>query len=125
MRQQPQASTTSNHANGTGIYQNNPQFQNISPQEHSQQGQPTLGTSPPTLMVNNPHLQAGLQSQQEQPSALVPPMNQPANSQVTPQQFNQQFQQPPAPQVSPLMAQPSWLQPSCLTSIFFSISTCK
>ena len=63
MRQQPQASTANNPANGTGIYQSNPQFQNISPQQHSQQSQSTVGTSTPTLMVNNPPFQEGLHSQ--------------------------------------------------------------
>ena len=69
MRQQLQASTASNPANatGTGFYQNNPQFQNISPQQHSQQSQSTVGTSTPTLMVNNPPFQEVRHGQQQQP----------------------------------------------------------
>ena len=111
MRQQPQASTASNPANGTGIYQSHPQFQNISSQQHSQQSQSTVGTSTPTLMVNNPPFQEGLHGQQQQSSAHVPQVNQQANFQVRPQQFNQQFHQPPVPQVSPLMAQPLQYNP--------------
>ena len=106
MRQQPQAPTTSKHAKGTGIYQNNTQFQNNSHQPQSQQSQSTVGTSTPTLMVNNPPFQAGLQGQQQQPSPSVPPVNQQTNFHTRRQQFNQQFQQSPVPQVSPLMAQP-------------------
>ena len=52
-RQQSQAPPASNPANGTGIYQNNSQFQNNSPQRHSQQSASTVGISTPTLMVNN------------------------------------------------------------------------
>ena len=59
-RHQPQAPPTSNPANSTGIYQNNSQFQNNSPQQHSQQSASTVGVSTPTLMVNNQPLQAGL-----------------------------------------------------------------
>ena len=105
IRQQPQASTISNPANGTGIYQNNPQIQNVSPQQHSQQSQSTVGTLTPTLMVNNPQFQSGLQGQA---------VNQQTNLQVRPQQFNQQFQQSPVPQVSPLMAPPHPYNPQVL-----------
>ena len=63
MRQQPQASIASNPANGTGIYQSYPQLQNISPQQHSQQSQSTVGTSTSALIVNNPPFQEGLHSQ--------------------------------------------------------------
>ena len=58
-------------------------------------------------MVNNQPLQAGLQGQQQQPSPQVPPISQQAN----PQQFNQQFQQPSVPQVSPLLAPPQQYNP--------------
>ena len=95
---------TSNPANGTHIYQNNSQFQNNSPQQHSKQSASAVGISTPTIMVNNQPLQAGLQGQQQQPSPQVPPVSQKANPQVRPQQFIQQFQQPPVPQVSPLMS---------------------
>ena len=105
-RQQPQAPLTSNPANGTGIYQNNSQFQNNSPQQHSQQSASTVGISTPTLMVNNQPLQTGPQGQQQQPSPQVPPVSQQANSPVRPHQFNQHFRQPSLPQVSPLMAPP-------------------
>ena len=44
-------------------------------------------------------------------STQVPQVNQQANFQVRPQQFNQQFHQPPVPQVSPLMAQPLQYNP--------------
>ena len=74
-------------------------------------------------MVTNPHLQAGLQSQQQQPSAPVPPMNQPENFQVTPQQFNEQFQQPPLTQISPIMAQTYQYSPHVLPPYFSQYST--
>ena len=41
----------------------------------------------------------------------VPHVNQQANFQIRPQQFNQQFHQPPLPKVSPLMAQPLQYNP--------------
>ena len=87
-RQQPQASSASNPTNGTGIYQNNSQFQNYSLQQHSQQSASTVGLSTPTLMVNNQPLQTGPQGQQQQPSPQVPPVSQQANSPVRPHQFN-------------------------------------
>ena len=58
-RQQHQAPTASNHARGTGVYQNLNQFSNTSPQhsspsqQHSQQSQSTVGVTTPILMVNN------------------------------------------------------------------------
>ena len=107
-RQQPQAPPTSNPANGTGIYQNSSQFQNNSPQQHSQQSASTLGVSTPTLMVNNQPLQTGPQGQQQQPSPQVPPVSQHTNSPVRP---NQHFQQLPVPQVSLLMAPPQQYNP--------------
>ena len=111
-RQQHQAPTTSNHARGTGIYQNLNQFSNTSPQhsspsqQHSQQSQSTVGITTPTLIVNNPQFQQGFQ---QQPPAPVPQVNQQANYQVRSQQFNQQFTQPSLPQGSPLLMPP---QPS-------------
>ena len=78
-RQQHQAPTASNHARGTGIYQNLNQFSNTSPQhsspsqQHSQQSQSTVGITTPTLMVNNPQFQQGFQ---QQPPAPVPQVNQ-------------------------------------------------
>ena len=95
---QHQAPTASNHARGTGIYQNLNQFTNTSPQhsshsqQHSQQSQSTVGITTPTLMVTNPQLQQGFQHQLPAP---VPQVNQQTNYQVRPQQFNQQFTQPP------------------------------
>ena len=62
-------------------------------------------------MVNNP-LQSGLQQgQQQYPPPQIPPPNWPANSPVRYNQLNQQFQQPPMPQVSPLMALPQQYNP--------------
>ena len=109
MRKQHQAPTTSNPASGTGIYQNTNQFSNTSPQhsshsqQHSQQSQSTVCITTPTLTVTNPPFQ---QSFQHQPPAPVPQVNQQANYQVRPEQFNQQFAQPPFPQVSPLLMPP-------------------
>ena len=53
--------------------------------------------------MNNPQFQQGFQ---QQPPAPVPQVNQQANYQVRPQQFNQQFTQPSLPQVSPLLMPP-------------------
>ena len=67
-RQQPHTPLISNPANGIGTYKNNSQFQNHSPQQHSQQSASTVGISTPTLMVNN-QLQTGpQQGQQQHPS---------------------------------------------------------
>ena len=118
MRQQPQASTASNPANGTGIYQNNPQFQNNSPQQCSQQSQSTVGISTSTLMVNNPPFQEGLHGQQQQPSTQTSQANQQAIFQVSPQHFNQQFHQLPVPQVGSLTAQPLQYNPQVLPPYF-------
>ena len=113
-RPQHQAPTTSNHARGTGIYQNTNQFSNTSPQhsshsqQHSQQSQSTVGVTTPTLMVTNPPFQ---QNFQQQPPAPVPQVNQQMNYQVRPQQFNQHFSQPPLPQVSPLLMPPQPFNP--------------
>ena len=107
-------SNPSNHARGTGIYQNLNQFSNTSPQhsspsqQHSQQSQSTVGVTTPTLMVNNQQFQQGFQ---QQPQAPVPQVNQQANYQVRSQQFNQQFTQPSLPQVSPLLTPPQPFNP--------------
>ena len=52
-RQQPHTPPIGNSANGTGTYKNNSQFQNHSPQQHSQQSASMVSISTPTLMVNN------------------------------------------------------------------------
>ena len=113
-QQQHQAPTTSNHARGTGIYQDLNQFSNTSlqhsspSQQHSQQSQSTVGITTPTLTVNNPQFQQGFQ---QHPPAPVPQVNQQANYQVRSQQFNQQFTQPSLPQVSPLLMPPQPFNP--------------
>ena len=61
-------------------------------------------------MVNN-QLQTGPQGQQQHPSPQVPPVSQQVNSPIRHHQFNQHFQQPPVPQVSPLMAPPQQYNP--------------
>ena len=105
-RQQPHAPHIGNPANGTGIYKNNSQFQNHSPQQHSQQSASTVGIATPTLMVNN-QLQTGpQQGQQQHPSPQIPPVSQHANSPIRHNQFNQLFQQPLMPQVSPQQYNP-------------------
>ena len=110
-RQQPHTPPISSPANGTGIHKNSSQPQNNSPQQHSQQSASTMSISTPTLMVNNP-LQSGPQHSQQQhpPPQLLPP-NQAANSPIRHNQFNQQFQQSPMLQVSPLMAPPQQYNP--------------
>ena len=114
MRQQQQATTTSNPASGTGIYQNTSQFSNTSPphsshsQQHSQQSQSTVGITTPTLTVTNPQFP---QSFQHPPPAPVPQVNQQLNYQVRPLQLNQQFTQPSLPQVSPLQMPPQPFNP--------------
>ena len=107
-RQQPHAPPTSNPANGTGIYKNNSQFQNHSPQQHSQQSASMAGISTPTLMVNNQLQMGPQQGQQWHPSPQVPQVSQQANSPIRHNQFNQPSKQPPVPQVSPLMAPPQY-----------------
>ena len=112
-RQQPQAHPPpiGNPANGAGIYKNNSQFQNHSPQQHSQQSVSMVGISTPTIMVNN-QLQMGPQlGQQQHPSPQIPPVSQHANSPIRHNQFNQHFQQPSMPQLSPLMAPPQQYNP--------------
>ena len=110
MRQQQQATTTSNPASGTGIYQNTSQFSNTSPphsshsQQHSQQSQSTVGVTTPTLTVTNPQFP---QNFQHLPPAPVSQVNQQLNYQVRPPHF-QQFTQP---QVSPLLMPPQPFNP--------------
>ena len=114
MRQQQQATTTSNPANATGIYQNTSQFSNTLPphsshsQQHSQQSQSTIGITTPTLTVTNPQFP---QSFQHPPPAPVPQVNQQLNYQVRPPQFNQQFTQPSLPQVNSLLMPPQPFNP--------------
>ena len=110
-RQQPHAPLISNPANGIGIYKNSSQSQNHSPQQHSQQSASTMSISTPTLMVNNPLQTGPQQGQQQHPPPQIPPPNQPANSPIRHNQFNQQFQQPSMPQISPLMAPPQQYNP--------------
>ena len=74
------------------------------PQQHSQQSKSMMGISTPTLMVNNQLQMGPQQGQQQHPSPQIPSVNQHANSPIRHNQFNQHFQQPPMPQVSPLMA---------------------
>ena len=109
-RQQPHTPPISNAANGTGIYKNSSQPQNNSPQQHSQQSASTMSVSTPMLMVNNPQKSGPQQGQQQHPPPQVPPQNQLANS-MRHNHFNQPFQQPPMPQVSPLMAPPQQYNP--------------
>ena len=75
---------------------------------NTQQSQSTVSITTPTLTVTNPQFQ---QSFQHQPPAPVPQVNQQTNYQVRPQQFNQQFTQPPLPQVSPLLMPPQPFNP--------------
>ena len=118
---QHQAPITNNHTRGTCIYQNTDQFSNTSPQhsshsqQHSQQSQSTVGITTPTLTVTKPKFQ---KSFQHQPPAPVPQVNQQANYQVRPQQFNQQFTQPPLPQVSPLLMPPQPFNPQVPSPCF-------
>ena len=58
--------------------------------------------------MTNPPFQ---QNFQQQPLAPVPQVSQQMNYQVRPQQFNQQFSQPPLPQVSPLLMPPQPFNP--------------
>ena len=121
MRQQQQATTTSNPASGTGIYQNTSQFSNTSPphsshpQQHSQQSQSTVGITTPTLTVTRPQFP---QSFQHPPRAPAPQVNQQLNYKVRPPQFNQQFTQPSLPQVSPLLMPPQPFNPQVLPPYF-------
>ena len=97
MRQQHQASTTSNPASGPGIYHNFNKFANTS--HISQQSQSTVGITTPTLPVTNPLLQHNFQH--------PPPINTQLNCQAQPPHF-QQFTQP---QASPLQTPPQPFNP--------------
>ena len=70
-----------------------------------------MSISTPMLMVNNPLQTGPQQGQQQHPPPQILPPNQLANSPKRHNQFNQQFQQPPMPQVSPLMAPPKQYNP--------------
>ena len=104
MRQQHLAPPAYNPVGRTGTnFQYSLQFQQPSPQQHSQQSQSTVGSSTPTLMVNN------LQGLQGQPQRQPVPLVQQVNQQVrppTPQTFNQQYNQYQVPLASPLLEQP-------------------
>ena len=96
MRHQHQASTTSNPASGSGIYdsKSNPDISspsNSSLPQDSQQSQSTVGITTPTFMVNNSPRQPGPTTGPNQPL------------QYFTQHFNPQFSQPPSSQVSPLL----------------------
>ena len=110
-RQQPHTPPVSNPANGTGIYKNSSQSQNHSPQQYSQQSASTMNMSTPTLIVNNPLQSSPQQGKQQHPPPQMPPPNWPTSPPIRYNQFNQQFQQPPVPQVSPLMAPPQQYNP--------------
>ena len=74
-KQQPHTHPIGNPANGTDIYKNNSQFQNHSPQQHSQQSASTIGISTRTLMVNNQLQMGPQQGQQQHPSLQIPPIS--------------------------------------------------
>ena len=101
MRHKHQAPPTNNLIGSTGILsQYSPCFSQPSPPQHSQQSQSTVGSSTPTLMINNPQ-----QFQQGHQGQSAPPVRQQVNQQVRPsvsQQFNPQFNQYTAPHASPL-----------------------
>ena len=109
MRQQYQAPPINNPVNGQGIYNYSPQHSTQqSPPQHLQQSQSTVGSSTPTLMVNNPQYRQSFQGQpRRQPTAPVPHVNQQVRP-PTPQTFNQQYNQYQVPQASPLLAQPQY-----------------
>ena len=80
MRHQHQAPPTNNPVGSTGIQsQYSPCFSQSSPPQHSQQSQSTVGSSTPTLMINNP--QQFQQGHQRQPAL---PVQQQVNQQVRP-----------------------------------------
>ena len=80
MRHQHQAPPTNNPVGSTGIQsQYSPYFSQSSPPQHSQQSQSTVGSSTPTLMINNP--QQFQQGHQRQPAL---PVQQQVNQQVRP-----------------------------------------
>ena len=56
--------------------------------------------------------------QQQHPSPQIPPVSQHANPTIRHNQFNQHFQQPQMPQVSPLMAPPQQYNPQIPPAYF-------
>ena len=103
-----QAPPIDNPANGQGIYNYSPQhFTQLSPQQHSQQSQSTIGSSTPMLMVNNPQGQCFQGQPQSQQTPSVPQVNQQVRP-PTPHTFNQQYNRNQVPQASPLLAQPQY-----------------
>ena len=97
-RHQHQASTTSNPASGSGIYNSQSNLNISSPPnsslpQNSQQSQSTVGVTMPTPMINNC------------PRQLDPTAGPNQPLQYPTQQFNPQFLQPPSLQVSPLLHQ--------------------
>ena len=89
------------------------------PQQHSQQSASMMGISIPTLMVNSQLQMGPQQGQQQHPSPQFPLVNQQANSPIRHNQFYQHFQQPPMPQVSPLMAPPQQYNPQIPPPYFY------
>ena len=72
-------------------------------------------------MVNNPQFQPGIPGQQPQRQLAPPAPQQQVNQQVRPpmsQPFNQQYNQYPVPQASPLSAQPPYNQQGILSYPF-------
>ena len=63
-----------------------------------------MNISTSMLMVNNPLHSSPQQGHQQHPPPQMPSPNWPTNSPIRHNQFKQQFQQPPMPQVSPLIA---------------------
>ena len=101
-RHEYQVPPTTNPVGNTGTHSPHyfPQFSNPSPQQHFQQSQSTVGSSTPTLMVNNP-----LQFQQGPQRQVTPPTQQQVNQQVRPSQpVNPQYNQFNIQQQSPVFA---------------------
>ena len=98
-RHQHQAPPATNPVGSTGTHSPHyfPQFSNPSPKQHSQQSQSTVGSSTPTLMVNN-----NLWFQQGPQRQVTPLAQNQVNQQVRPSQpvkpqynqFNIQQQSP-------------------------------
>ena len=101
-RHQHQAPPATNPVGGTGTHSPHylSQFSNPSPQQHSQQSQSTVGSSTPTLMVNN-----NLWSQQGTQRQMTPPAQNQVNHRVRPSQpVNPQYNQFNIQQQSPNFA---------------------
>ena len=121
-RQQHQASSTSNHARGTGIYQNINQFSNTSPQHSSHSQQHSTKSVCCWHNHTNTHSdQPTISTRFSTSASHTSPTGQPTNYQVRPQQFNQQFTQPPLPQVSPLLMPPQPFNPQVPPPTFHNI----